>query len=177
MAPPTTPPTRRTYLYLHMGVVVIPYANEDHARGIRSVTTWDVARWLEGSRDRPRYQVMNTYYRVHQREILQRIHQGAVRGLRQEIMGGPRIDPYARAMTQTMAGFRQFISSQEAERVGIPGTPTMAALLGISHRYANPLRRRSNEVIRRVGRRRPSFRDVGLYQRSYRSWLSRSSAM
>lgn len=165
--------TTRTRMWLHMGAVVIPYANEDHARGIRSVTTYDVMRWLEGRPGNPdRYALISTYYRVHFNDIHRGIMQGVTRSVRTLLMGGPHTDPFHGAMRATEAGFRQFISSQEAERVGIPGTPTLAALMGVSHRYKNPRRRSSSAVIRRVGQRRPSFRDTGLLMRSYRAWIS-----
>jgi hypothetical protein len=73
-------------------------------------------------------------------------------------------NPFAGAMDKTTHDLKVFLSSQEAEKVGIPGTPTQAALRGVNHRRRHPYRR-SNP-------RRPSFIDSGLYEASMRAWIT-----
>jgi len=88
---------------------------------------------------------------------------GVLRAVELVMMGRRGADPYARAMSDLQHRFRRFISSREVERVGIPGVPTQAALRGVNHRLKHPYRK-SNP-------RRPSFRDTGLYEASFRAWI------
>lgn len=60
------------------------------------------------------------------------------------------------------ARFRRFITSYEAERVGIPSVPTKAAKKGIRHIGRHQI----------SGRRRPSFRDSGLMIKNFRAWMT-----
>jgi len=46
------------------------------------------------------------------------------------------------------------------ETLGYPGVPTRAALMGVNSR-----------LKKRRGKRRPSFRDTGLYQASFMAWV------
>lgn len=59
--------------------------------------------------------------------------------------------------------FQEFIVSGEAERVGIPGTPTQAAMAGVSHKRVHPYSQKNP--------RRPSFYDTGLYVDNFMSWI------
>jgi len=134
-----------------LGVLVQPYYR-------RGMTTYDVAQILES-----KYGVMRAFWRVRGQEATNHIVESLLGALESRAMG-QRIDPYGSAMQKVETMFRTFISSQEAERVGIPGTPTKAALRGVNHRYKHPYAR-SNA-------RRPSFRDTGTYMNSFRSWVS-----
>jgi hypothetical protein len=142
-------------LKLHFGVLEQPY----RASGARvgAVTTGDVATWLEN-----RYGVMSAYARVH-RDNIAGAMESSLTGALESLLSGHRVDPFGRAMQQIETGFKRFITSREAERVGIPGTPTKAALAGVNHRLKHPYRK-SNP-------RRPSFRDTGLYLASFRAWV------
>ncbi len=139
---------------LHFGVLEQPY----RARGKRvtAITTGDVAEILE-----TKYGVMAAFYRVHGRGVAGAMEQGLAGSLEALLMGR-RVDPFGRAMQKIETQFKDFILSKEAERVGIPGTPTKAALKGVNHRLKHPYAKRNQ--------RRPSFRDTGMYVGSFRAW-------
>jgi hypothetical protein len=136
---------------LHFGVLVQPYR-------LRGLTTGDVAEFLES-----KYGVMEAFYRVHGSDVAGAV-ENSMEGALESLLMGRAVDPWSRGMRVIEREFRDFISSREAERVGIPGTPTRAALRGVNHRLAHPYRR-SNP-------RRPSFRDTGLYMTSMRAWVT-----
>jgi hypothetical protein len=122
-----------------------------------ALTTADVAQFLE-----KRYALMETFYRVHEKDVAKAI-EGSLEGALSALLSGARVNPWARGMGQIETAFRDFISTREAERVGIPGTPTKAALRGVNHRLKHPYAARNP--------RRPSFRDTGLYMASFRAWV------
>jgi hypothetical protein len=150
---------------LHLGVIDQPYRewklNKAGTRRVKGkilpITTFDVAKILE-----KKYEVMGTYYRVHQKDIADSLAK-SVTGAIQALVVGQRIDPFGAATQKMQSGFKDFIASREAERVGIPGTPTMAALLGVNHRLRHPYAAGNP--------RRPSFLDTGLYMSSFRAWV------
>jgi len=137
---------------LHLGVLVQPYGN-----GRRAVTTGDVAGFLED-----RYGVMAAFYRVHGTDVARAVEDG-LGGALEALLMGQAVDPYGRAGAQIRQAFQRFILTREAERVGIPGTPTLAAQRGVSHRKKHPYARREP---------RPSFRDTGMYVNSFRAWVT-----
>lgn len=152
---------------LHLGVVEQPYRTTGNK--MSALTTGDVAEILEGT-----YGIMGAFYRAHQGDIARDIENGLA-GALEALMMGQQIDPWGRAMQSTQRRFRDFISTQEVERVGISpysrlktkaliGVPTKAALRGVNHRLAHP--------YASTNPRRPSFRDTGLYIASFRSWVS-----
>jgi hypothetical protein len=137
---------------LHLGMLVQPYSNNR-----KGLTTADVARFLE-----EKYGVMGAFVRVHEKDVAGAIESGLA-GALEALLMGQVVDPWGRGMQAIEVAFQAFILSREAERVGIPGTPTRAALMGVSHRFKHPYARRA---------RRPSFRDTGLYVNSFRAWIS-----
>lgn len=136
---------------LHLGVLIQPYR-------LGGKTTGDVASILEN-----KYGVMDAFYRVHGDDVAHAV-EDSLGGALESLMMGRMIDPWAGGMRSIEERFREFISSGEAEHVGIPGTPTKAAQRGVSHRFAHPYARRSPRV---------SFRDTGLYMNSFRAWVER----
>lgn len=140
-------------LTLHLGVLVQPYRSS--SRQVRAVTTGDVAQWLEN-----RYGIMGTFYKVHADDVFGPAIENSIEGSLESLLMGHAVDPWASAMTRIESRFRDFISSREVERVGIRGTPTKRALMGISSR-----------LKRGRGPRRPSFRDSGLYMNAFRAWV------
>lgn len=142
-------------LTLHLGVLDIAY--RVRSKKISSITTGDVAQILED-----KYGIFAAYWRVHGNDGAKAIEQ-SLEGAMEALLMGRAVDPWGSAMQKIQSGFRDFISSREVERVGIPGTPTAAALAGVNHRLAHPYRK-SNP-------RRPSFRDTGLYMASARMWV------
>lgn len=152
LAFPSRPTTRLT---LHLGVIDQPYRTD--SRQARAITTGQVAEILEA-----KYEVMQTFARVHW-PVIESAVEGSIQGALEALFMGRQIDPWGRGMQAIQTKFREFISSYEAERVGIPETPTKAALRGVNHRLKHPYRS-SNP-------RRPSFRDTGTYMGSMRAWV------
>lgn len=147
-------------LTLHLGVVDQPYRARSGGRGkkaVRAITTSQVAQILED-----KYGVIATYFSKDQKVVVAGLEKGLTQSLEALLMG-QHVNPWAPATALIEQRFRDFINSRQAERVGIPGTPTKAALLGINHRYKHPYAKRNP--------RRPSFRDTGLYVTSFRAWV------
>jgi hypothetical protein len=151
---------------LHLGVLVQPYRSVTAWRRRKkynpgpsygALTTADVAQFLEN-----RYGVMAAFYRMHTKDVAQEVVQSLEKALESLLMRQP-VDLWGRATQRIETMFRDFISTQEAERAGIPGTPTKAALRGVNHRLAHP--------YAKGNARRPSFRDTGLYVGSFKSWV------
>ena len=139
---------------LHLGVLVQTYQKS------KGITTGNVAEILEAE-----YGIMGAFFKKHGQQTAD-----DMAGNLADFIGGVS-NPGAQganvfngAMAKTETRFKRFLSSKEAERVGIPGTPTAAALRGISHRKAHPYRKSNS--------RRPSFIDSGLYQASMKAWIS-----
>lgn len=164
-------------LTLHLGVLVQPYRFAGSLKGFHgtkalrqrnggnhsALTTGDVAEFLE-----QKYNVMGSFYSAHERDIASAIEQSLDGALSSLLIGRVQVDPWAGATQKIETMFRDFIATKEAERVGIPGTPTKAALRGVNHRLKHPYASRNP--------RRPSFRDTGLYMASFKSWVSVSQS-
>lgn len=163
-------------LTLHLGVVDQPYRFAAPIKGFKStkylkqrrggvhsaMTTYEVAKILED-----KYGVMATFWRVKERENMESLER-SLESAMQSLFNGHAIDPWGPFTQDVMQRFRDFINSGEAERVGIPGTPTDASGGGkrvgaINHRLKHPYAKRNE--------RRPSFRDTGLYVASFRCWV------
>lgn len=164
MAPPdsgspgparSSTPTGGGRVTLHLGVLVQPYRSSTKRAG--ALTTGDVAGLLEA-----RYGLMHAFYRVNQ-DVISGAIAKSIEGATESLLMGRRVDPWGYATQLIQREFRHFISSKQAEQVGIPGTPTKAALRGVNHRKKHPYAKRNA--------RRPSFRDTGLYMASFRSWV------
>lgn len=145
----------KTRLTLHLGVVDQPYRSR--SKTVRAMTTGDVAKILEA-----RYGIMGVFARVHEKDIHAALTD-SMQGALESLLMGQRVAPFNRGMGKIQTAFKLFINTREAERVGIPGTPTRAALMGVNPRLAHPYRR-SNP-------RRPSFRASGLYVGSNAAWV------
>jgi hypothetical protein len=140
-------------LTLHLGVLVMPY----DTRKKRVVTTGYVAEKLE-----ERYGVMQKFFDVDNKFVIGQL-ENSLEGALESMLMGRSIPPFAAANSAIEARFRDFIASKRAEQVGIPGTPTQAALMGVNHRRKHPYSRKNP--------RRPSFRDTGLYMTCFRAWV------
>lgn len=128
----------------------------------RPVDTGMVAEFLEAD-----YGIMQTFARedVHGKDIVRAVEDSLESALKTLVTtNSAKISlPWTAASADIESAFRDFIDSREAERVGIPGTPTKAALAGVNHRLKHP--------YRKTNPRRPSFRDTGMYVRSFRAWV------
>lgn len=150
-------------MILHLGVIDVPYSVRATRKRSRSAagtkTTGDIAEILEA-----KYGIMQAFFDSKSQEIADDLAdsvQGAIESL---IMGGPpQLAPFGTGTSKIEDAFKMFISTQEVERVGIPGVPTQAALRGVNHRLKRPYRK-SNP-------RRPSFVDTGLFVASFKSWI------
>lgn len=161
---------------LHLGVVDQPYA-VNAPRRVRvtrprrgellrttapasgAQTTGDVAQWLED-----RYHVMETFYELHQQEIADEFATSMADSLVDLLAGAPpSSNIFAGIESELDTRFKQFISAQEMDGLGVPGVPTQAAKRGVNHRLKHPYAKGNPE--------RPSFRDTGLYQASFKSWV------
>ena len=139
---------------LHLGVLEQPY--EKYSKG---QTTYDVASILED-----KYHLMQTWWDLHGAEVAQHMEAGVKSSVDALMENRPRYEnPFGTAMSYAEESFKRFLSSMEAERVGIIGTPTKAALKGVSHRKAHP--------YRKANPRRPSFIDTGLFEASFKAWI------
>jgi hypothetical protein len=83
----------------------------------------------------------------------------------------PPKNPFGDSSSEIEHIFKNFISSQEAEKVLAPGSekypvPTGAALAGKSLRFKGKKKIRQNQ-----GARRPSFIDSGVFQSSIKVWI------
>lgn len=154
---------------LHLGVIDLPYRHvgpgfrgrgkkRRAAKSIGSKTTFEVAEILEH-----RYHVMESFFEVYGERILEELMSSFQGGAETALMTGQvNLDPSQSAMDKVKLMFSRFLSEREVEKLGIAGVPTLAALHGVSHRFAHPYARRP---------RRPSFIDTGLYESSFRAWV------
>lgn len=165
-------------MILHFGVIDIPYVeaptpkkapkdpkrsarrpHKAHAKKYGNITTGDVATILED-----RYGVMQAFYNAHQKDVVSAIENSLQGSIESLLMGGPpRLDAFGAGMSKIEDLFKQFISQGEIERMGIAGVPTAAALRGVSHRFKQAYKLRAP---------RPSFEDTGLYEASFKSWVT-----
>lgn len=122
--------------------------------GGRTVTTGDVAGWLED-----RYHPMEVFFNVDG-GCISALEESVQDAIEDVLMGAPGGDPFGAATTGIEARFKAFLSNRVMETLGIPGVPTLAALEGRSSRFK-----------RLRGPRRPSFIDTGLYQASFKAWV------
>jgi len=171
MAPADGGTRTKTRMALHLGVIDHPYAFAKpikafkftstkalSARAALPISTGDVAKILEA-----RYGVMGVFARIHRKEINAAVV-NEMEGALESLLMGRRVALNNRDIGKIGTAFRDFISTREAERCGIPGTPTLAAKRGVNHRLAHPYASGNP--------RRPSFRDTGFYMASFVSWLS-----
>lgn len=154
MGPVPVMPTTAHMTTLHLGVLVQPY--RARTPKARPVTTGDVAEFLES-----KYHLMASFAHVHRQDILDAVEYSVAGGMESMLMGR-QVDLWGSATQEIQQMFRDFINSKESENIGIPGTPTAAAIAGVSHRRKHPYAKRNP--------RRPSFRDTGLFVGSFRAW-------
>lgn len=141
-------------LVLHLGVVDMPYDSSKSG-----ATTGDVATWLEGD-----YHVMRVFFELHDAEIAAALEESIKGSLETVLMGGPGGGANFGSATSAIEDlFRKFIDSKEMDRLGVPGVPTQASLMGVSKRFK--LKR---------GPVRPSFQDTGLYEDNFTAWVEQT---
>jgi hypothetical protein len=157
---------------LHLGVTVMPYSGAfvpapkkpRSARGERAFhagygkgqTTGDIAQILES-----KYHIMRSFYFLHSDVVAASLTKSIHGSIKNILAGGPpNIQPAAEGIQKIQSAFKHSLSLREYD--GMPGVPTKAAMLGVSHRFKRPNQRRPE---------RPSFIDTGLYQASFKAWV------
>jgi hypothetical protein len=151
---------------LVLGVVDILYTEPQPAsnkprkksRQTPSQTTGDVAEILE-----EKYGVMQAFFNAHTNDIAEQLEEAVAVALDNVMNGFPAPPKLFDTASDEIGGMmKEFISSGEAERVGISGTPTEAALRGVNHRLKHP--------CAKANPRRPSFIDTDQYRASMKAW-------
>ena len=154
---------------LHLGVIDISYGPPPSAgkrrKGHNSIaanikTTGDVADILEA-----KYHIMEVFFEDLGIDLIAKSLEKSVEDAMNDIAAGAppqgiRLTQQAEQEMET--AFRIFIDQQELDGV-VPGVPTAAALKGVSHRLSHPYAKGNPS--------RPSFRDTGQYQASFRAWI------
>lgn len=137
---------------LHLGVLDMPYADEG------GKTTYEVAGYLEN-----RYHIMEVFFTMNERFFGDTMADSVSNALTAIMNGADQttFDPTGEGMSEIEDRFRTFLSMRELDGV-VPGVPTTAARMGVSHRFKRPHARRAA---------RPSFIDTGLYQSTFRAWM------
>lgn len=159
---------------INFGVIDQPYSFDDGEKAAKAkkgkakkrkkarskktrpvVTTGMVAEILED-----KYQVMETFYNFHEKEIISELEEGLTGAIESMLMGSPVVGrAFDTGCSEIEKMFNTFLDSKEMDNK-VDGVPTQASLLGISHRFK--LKR---------GPPRPSFIDTGLYQNSFKCWV------
>lgn len=142
---------------LHLGVIDVPYAFTADM-----LSTGDVAEYLETHKDGSlKYGVMTHFYELNADKVVDHLADSVAGTIENILAGAPTTgDPFAEAMGHVEEDFRRYIDEEGITASSAPGVPTQAALDGVSHRFKG-----------KKGPRRPSFRDTGLYQASFRAWV------
>lgn len=146
---------------LVLGVIDIPYANGGESTG-------EVARALEKN-----YGVMDGFVELHMPFIAESM-EDALKGALENVLAGSPVpsNPYSSGLDAIENRFRQFLDDEEITKLNRPGVPTLAAQMGISHRFKNPMLSSKNK--RKGLKRNPprqSFIDTGLYQANFKAWI------
>ena len=165
---------------LHLGVLDVPYRappgpalNRAEARRARRNaaraafggqeyhgTTGDVAEILEA-----RYHVIELFVEEVGVHLIEKAVGRAVQNAIADLFSGAPapegVSPARDANAEIEETFRHFIDQKELDGV-VPGVPTAASLAGVNHRLKRPYAK-SNPP-------RPSFKDTGLYQASFKVW-------
>lgn len=151
-------------MILHLGVIDVPEPEGG--------TTHGVATALE-----QKYGLFSEFAKYDMTKISDHLADSMAGALETMMQGGHVKDPFAAATSQIDQEFKDFLSLQIVETLGIPGVPTQAALDGVSTRFKNRVTAKSYVKGKRAptvkvqGARRPSFIDSGVMQASFKSWV------
>jgi len=132
---------------LHIGVIDVPEPEGN--------TTGNVATILE-----EKYGLFSKFADSQIDKIAENLSEGITGALESLMQGYVQTNPFASATSQIDQDFRHFLDIEEMAKLGVPGVPTKAALMGKSIRFK-----------RKAGPRRPSFIDSGVLQTSLKSWV------
>lgn len=136
---------------LVLGVIDYPYVDEG------GVTTGDVADYIER-----RYGLLQAFIREKGDKVSDAVAKRITGDLDRIYNGQAPTDLTTAKFDDIAAMMRDFVTTGEAERCGIPGTPTGAAKRRRSLRFKK----------KKSGGPRPSFDDTGAMVDSYAAWIS-----
>lgn len=144
---------------LNLGVSDVAYAPGSNKN---TQTTGDVAEILE-----KKYNLFSVFYEERQQEIADQLAESLSNELGDVLSGAtPSSNPFFDGEQEAIEAFRDFLSMQQMDALGVPGVPTQASLKGVNHRLMHPFSK-SNPS-------RPSFIDTGTLESAFRLWLDRS---
>lgn len=136
-------------LKLHLGVIDVPELDSNK-------TTYDVAVILE-----EKYGLFTAYAENHEQFIADSISKGVAGALETyQLTGNLPREFLPEVGDEIGKDFQKFIYTREAEKVGMPGVPTKAAIMGVNRR-----------LKKKRGARRPSFIDTGILESSLKAWF------
>lgn len=156
---------------LNLGVLDIAYAGANGKSGAQ--TTGDVAELLE-----QKYSVMETFFESRKEKISEWLAEAIADEIADLFAGKrPNSDPFMAAMQNTETEFRAFLDANEMAHLvaGLsegeaaafgPVSFTGAGNRGVNHRKKKPYAKENKA--------RPAFVDTGLFQASFRSWISKT---
>ena len=161
-------------LTINLGVIDQPYLNDAGEK--KATTTSEVAQLLED-----KYHVMETFFYVNEDNITKYLENSLDTALN-AMISGATVKPFIAAEGQIERDFKQFLSNQVMDQLGIPGVPTKAALDGVSHRFKWSINnvttwelvRGKRVKVKKYGAPRPSFIDTGMYQAAFKAWFEES---
>lgn len=148
---------------LSLGVIVVPEPEGGD--------TYTTATILED-----KYELFSKFSDYDEDNICKYLEDSIAGAIETMEMGQIVKDPFGDANEKIDQDFRDFLSTQEVEKLGIEGVPTKAALEGKSFRMKNVtptqyVKGKRGPGIKRQGRRRPSFIYSGILQASFKSWV------
>jgi hypothetical protein len=139
-------------MIVHLGVMEVPYDDGKE-------TTGDVATILE-----EKYALMGTFVDMFGKDVIAAAFEASARTAIEDMFSGAPPETLNLTFEATQGvetAFREFIDLEMFDGK-IPGVPTAAARRGVNHRFAHPYAKDNQS--------RPSFRDTGLFQASFRVW-------
>jgi hypothetical protein len=141
---------------LHLGVADVPYNEPATKKAPSGETTGGVAELLED-----KYHIMRIFFEEHKSDVALALENSLAGALENLLMGAPaNVTPLGEGAAKIESAFKRFLEDKEMDRLGYPGVPTKASLLGISRRFKG-----------KRGPPRPSFVDTSLYESSFKTWL------
>lgn len=158
---------------LHLGVIDVPYQTGPTLRPSRAArrpgsnvppnvgqTTGDVAEILEDH-----YHVMEFFYEDLGPDVIVKALEQSMENALADIQAGgpPTLNLTQDGEEEIRTAFQIFIDQEEMDNIA-PGVPTAASIRGVNHRLAHPYAKGNPS--------RPSFKDTGLYQQSFRAWTT-----
>lgn len=155
-------------LTMHFGVIDQPYSNAKYMKGVKpsQATTGQVAKWLEDD-----YHIMQLFWErfgsgggADGNKIPQMLLDSMAKTIRTLAVStkAPRdINPFAGALSGIETLFKHELDKVPSQFLKGPGIPTKRSVIGYSNRFK-----------RRRGPPRPSFIDTGLYQTSFKAWMT-----